>query len=102
MDDEPMDNATANTLHLNRRRFLAAAATTVAAGSLGILGTSRRSHAMTEATKGVPPPTATDNTAIRPFQLGFADADLADLLRRIKATRWPDRELVPDATQGVQ
>ena len=41
-------------------------------------------------------------TAIRPFQVDVPEADLADLRRRIKATRLPEREPVPDATQGVQ
>ena len=41
-------------------------------------------------------------TAIRPFQFKASDADLADLRRRIEATRWPDRETVDDSTQGVQ
>ena len=45
---------------------------------------------------------ATDKTAIRPFQFSFQDAELADLRRRVNATRWPDREQVTDASQGVQ
>jgi pimeloyl-ACP methyl ester carboxylesterase len=40
--------------------------------------------------------------AIRPFRVHFADEALADLKRRIKATRWPDRETVADDSQGVQ
>jgi len=44
----------------------------------------------------------TDNTAIRPFQVNFAASDVTDLRRRVQATRWPARETVPDATQGVQ
>lgn len=40
--------------------------------------------------------------AIRPFEFHASDEALADLKRRIKATRWPSQELVPDATQGVQ
>ena len=40
--------------------------------------------------------------AIRPFKAHFSDDDLADLKRRIAATRWPDRETVTDASQGVQ
>jgi len=44
----------------------------------------------------------TDKTSIRPFQVNFPEADLADLRRRINATRWPERELVTDASQGVQ
>jgi len=43
-----------------------------------------------------------NKTAIRPFQFNFADAELADLRRRVNATRWPERELVNDASQGVQ
>lgn len=39
---------------------------------------------------------------IRPFQMGFPEAELAELRRRINATRWPERETVEDATQGVQ
>ena len=43
-----------------------------------------------------------DNTAIRPFQFEAPQADLADLRKRISATKWPERELVMDASQGVQ
>jgi hypothetical protein len=46
--------------------------------------------------------TVTDKAAIRPFQVSFPDADLVELRRRVNATRWPARETVPDATQGVQ
>src|SRR5499433_1744735 len=45
---------------------------------------------------------ATGNAAIRPFQLNFPDADLADLRRRINATKWPEQETVTDQSQGVQ
>jgi pimeloyl-ACP methyl ester carboxylesterase len=45
---------------------------------------------------------ATDKTAIRPFRVSAPDAELTELRRRINATRWPDRETVSDATQGVQ
>ncbi|NRQ16677.1 epoxide hydrolase family protein [Ensifer sesbaniae] len=40
--------------------------------------------------------------SIRPFQFHASDVALADLKQRIAATRWPDRELVNDGTQGVQ
>jgi pimeloyl-ACP methyl ester carboxylesterase len=39
---------------------------------------------------------------IRPFRMNVPEAELADLRRRILATKWPDRETVSDATQGVQ
>jgi pimeloyl-ACP methyl ester carboxylesterase len=42
------------------------------------------------------------DATIRPFEFHASDEDLADLRRRILATRWPDRETVPDDTQGVQ
>ncbi len=41
-------------------------------------------------------------TDVRPFQVEVPEADLADLRRRIEATRWPSRELVADRSQGVQ
>ena len=44
---------------------------------------------------------AAPNTAIRPFKIGFAEADFADLRRRISATRWPERETVGDDSQGA-
>ena len=43
-----------------------------------------------------------DNAAIRPFHFEALEADLVDLRNRIKATKWPERELVTDASQGVQ
>ena len=39
--------------------------------------------------------------SIRPFHVEFADADLADLKRRVGAARWPERETVADDSQGV-
>ncbi|GIF62736.1 hydrolase [Asanoa ishikariensis] len=39
---------------------------------------------------------------IRPFTVDVPEADLADLRSRIAATRWPESEPVPDASQGVQ
>jgi pimeloyl-ACP methyl ester carboxylesterase len=40
--------------------------------------------------------------AIKPFEVHFPDKDLADLKRRILATKWPDKETVTDDTQGIQ
>ena len=37
--------------------------------------------------------------AIRPFRARISDADVADLRRRLKATRFPDKETVADASQ---
>ena len=41
-------------------------------------------------------------TAIRPFHFEAAEGDLNDLRNRVKATKWPEREQVADASQGVQ
>jgi pimeloyl-ACP methyl ester carboxylesterase len=41
-------------------------------------------------------------TEIRPFRVDMPDEALAELRRRIAATRWPSKELVADRSQGVQ
>ncbi len=41
-------------------------------------------------------------TAIRPFAVEFSQEQIDDARRRIAATRFPSRELVPDRSQGVQ
>src|ERR1700722_8637239 len=43
-----------------------------------------------------------DETEIRPFRVEMPDEAVADLRRRIAATRWPSSELVADRSQGVQ
>src|SRR5580693_9098404 len=45
---------------------------------------------------------ADDKKTIRPFHVSVPEADLTELRRRIKATKWPERETVADASQGVQ
>src|SRR5829696_4325092 len=61
---------------------------------------------MTESTTAGPRPTspgaATENATIRPFRVEVPEEDLVELRRRIDATRWPTKELVPDRSQGVQ
>ena len=72
-----------------RRRFVEVAAVSVAAAATLSL--------LPENAAG-----ATENSAIRPFRINVPDDQLADLRRRIVATRWPDRETVNDRSQGVQ
>ena len=50
----------------------------------------------------LPSPARADDPSIRPFRVHVPDSDLADLRRRIAATRWPDKETVADASQGAQ
>ena len=44
----------------------------------------------------------TNEPSIRPFHYHATDAEVAELKRRIAATRWPDRETVDDASSGVR
>jgi pimeloyl-ACP methyl ester carboxylesterase len=46
--------------------------------------------------------TVETGTQIRPFHIEFTEEQIADLRRRITATRWPTKELVDDRSQGVQ
>jgi pimeloyl-ACP methyl ester carboxylesterase len=52
--------------------------------------------------QGDAPMGTTEGNTIRPFQFKASDEALADLRRRIEATRWPDKETVADQTQGVK
>src|SRR3982751_6071285 len=90
---------------LDRRRFFTAAAASLAASQLGLLAFPGRFQAMT----GSIPETVTDagrqfgtsKADVRPFHVSFPEEQLSDLKRRIKATKWPERETVADDTQGV-
>ncbi len=90
--------------YLPRKIFLAFAACAVGIGLLAVSG-----HAQNAQSKATPStatqsqkdgPTTTD--AIRPFHVSIPNERLKDLRRRIVATQWPERELVTDASQGVQ
>ncbi len=73
----------------NRRDFLATSATALLAASSGggILASAEPAAASEE---------------IRPFTVTFPQDDVAELRRRVAATRWPDPETVADDTQGVR
>jgi pimeloyl-ACP methyl ester carboxylesterase len=62
---------------------------TAAAGALSML-------------PGTLPAAAGDDTSIRPFRANVSDEAVADLRRRLQATRWPDKETVADSSQGAQ
>ncbi|SPB14395.1 multidrug MFS transporter [Caballeronia novacaledonica] len=82
----------------SRRRFVGVAAAAIAATSLSKLAFAESTQAITE----VAPSAGGDKTAIRPLHVHVPEAQLVELRRRIKATRWPERETVTDASQGVQ
>ena len=59
--------------------------------------TAREESTVTQASATQP----TGKTSIRPFEVHVPTAELKELRRRIKSTRWPDRETVADESQGV-
>ena len=44
----------------------------------------------------------TSTSEVRPFRFNVPEEELTELRRRIHATKWPERETVADASQGVQ
>ena len=87
---------------IDRRHFLMTSALGGAVGAFlpaGASATPTRSSAIDNATTGTG---RSEDAAIRPFQFHATDEALADLRRRVAATRWPSQELVTDATQGVR
>lgn len=81
----------------SRRRFVGVAAATIAAGSLSQLVFAESNQSILSVAK----PAGGGKTAIRPLRVHVPEAQLTDLRRRIKATRWPEREAVTDDSQGV-
>lgn len=76
----------------DRRGFLISAVTAALATS-AIAGSMGAGPALAKAA---------GDTAIRPFNVHVPDEDLADLRKRVLATRWPAKETVADQSQGVQ
>src|SRR5437868_12727090 len=82
-------NTTIEIIDQDRRQILGTAAAGIAAAAVASLFPS--------------PLIALDSgAAIRPFRVNVPKEQLADLRRRIAATRWPDKETVDDRSQGVQ
>src|SRR5829696_2865249 len=98
----------------SRRAFLRSAAITLAAAHVGLVGSaharslnglmpnSKKRNQMTSS------PTLQSTTeegsgslagAIRPFQVEIPEEELANLRRRLEATRSPSNELVADRSQ---
>ncbi|MGR4925702.1 epoxide hydrolase family protein [Bradyrhizobium sp. CAR08] len=81
--------ARTDILNPDRRQLLSQAAMTAVAASVSSL------LPLHSAKAGV-------SGAVRPFHVSVPEQDLLDLRRRLAATRWPDREIVADQSQGVQ
>ena len=82
----------------SRRRFIGVAAAAAVAGALNQLAFAETNQSITEIAHSG----SGDKTAIRPLRVHVPESQLTDLKRRVKATRWPERETVTDASQGVQ
>ncbi|MFG2480958.1 epoxide hydrolase family protein [Streptomyces fagopyri] len=79
----------------SRRMFISSSAAVMTAAATGVFGP----HVNDYSGK---PAAMSEREIIRPFRVNIPEPDLADLRRRIIATRWPDRETVHDQSQGVQ
>jgi pimeloyl-ACP methyl ester carboxylesterase len=98
------------TRRCSKRASPATRRSKLATSSLPVTHLDPENHSRKEKKDAMTPTSATqerseeaaDKTAIRPFRLNVPDAELTELRRRIKATRWPERETVTDASQGVQ
>lgn len=87
----------------SRREFLSASAAVTAGavtGSFGIFTPCAQAAEMGGDPAGNNTAPSADG-AIRPFPVHFPEKDLADLRRRILATRRPDKETVADQSQGT-
>src|SRR5258706_9226495 len=84
----------ATTPELDRRGFIGLAAATAAT-------ISTRVNAMTHAVTQAPRMGPGQGPEIRPFKFTVSDAEVADLRRRVNATKWPEKEWVTDSSDGV-
>jgi hypothetical protein len=85
---------TSETIDHPRRRMMSAA--TLAAASAGLLGLLPSRKAFS-----TPAASPVGNDRIRPFKVHVGERELSELRHRVRATRWPDRELVADDSQGL-
>jgi pimeloyl-ACP methyl ester carboxylesterase len=81
-----------------RRNFLSLAAAAVASGSASPLVFAQNVRGITETDMQ----SGSSPDAIRRLRVNVPESQLVELRRRIKATRWPERETVEDDSQGVQ
>jgi pimeloyl-ACP methyl ester carboxylesterase len=90
----------------SRRRFLGTTAMTVAAAQFGMMGSAdaQPGKINPEGATSIPakPQAGGGDETVRPFHFHAPETELIELRRRVNATKWPERETVPDASQGVQ
>ncbi|HEX2543682.1 MAG TPA: epoxide hydrolase [Ramlibacter sp.] len=86
---------------ISRRGFLAASAATISSAPFAQLAAQAETPGGVADRSAAAVPPALGGAAIRPFAVNMPQARLDDLRRRILATQWPEKETVPDSTQGV-
>ena len=92
---------------ISRRDLLAMAGLSAGATLLAAPGNARARSGDDAEALGISPALKTPQAgagddAIRPFHFHAPETEIIDLHRRVTATRWPERELVTDASQGVR
>ena len=77
----------------DRRRFLGTAAISLTAAKFGMMASpdAHSSNSFSAGAAATPAKSgpAPDDTSIRPFHVSIPEADVADLRRRVAATKWP-------------
>jgi len=74
----------------------------IAAPCCAMAASEGEANVVTSSSARTKRPVASDEAAIRPFRVNVPQAALDDLRKRLLATRWPDKETVPDRSQGPQ
>lgn len=70
--------------------------------SLGLFASSAYAQTVASVDATAAVGASAEDRAIRPFRVAVPEAALADLRKRVLATRWPERETVGDQSQGAQ
>jgi pimeloyl-ACP methyl ester carboxylesterase len=89
LPDRPSRETTDFESYQDRRQFLSTA-------GMGIVSASAASLLSTH------PASPAESGIIRPFRVNIPEGEIVDLRRRVRATRWPDKETVADPSEGVQ
>ena len=97
MKEKANNRTETSRAHVSRREGLELAAASVMASLLPIPALPE-----TQSQPSQQGDAMADTSAFRQFQVSFSEAELAELQRRINATKWPESETVTDASQGVQ
>ncbi|MGW3460655.1 alpha/beta fold hydrolase [Streptomyces olivaceoviridis] len=85
-----------------RRGFLGLAAGAVAVTQMGLSGQAQAATSGTSPAGAAASGNAQRSAAVRPFRVRVPQKELNELRRRVRETRWPDRETVRDRSQGAQ